>query len=81
MRFRTEPVPSRTLESPRTTCQSGAMTASNPPPTRAGGFIIAAGIMIGAIGGGLLGQPTIGLLAGGGLGVAISLAMWLIDRR
>ncbi len=57
------------------------MTASNPPPTRAGGFIIAAGIMIGAIGGGLLGQPTIGLLAGGGLGVAVSLAMWLIDRR
>jgi hypothetical protein len=57
------------------------MTASKPPTTRAGGFIIAAGIMIGAIGGGLLGQPSIGLLAGAALGIAISLAMWLIDRR
>jgi hypothetical protein len=38
-------------------------------------------IMAGAIIGGLMGQPSAGLLAGGSLGALIALAIWLRDRR
>jgi uncharacterized membrane protein (UPF0136 family) len=53
--------------------------ADRPGP-RAGGFIIAVAIMAGTIIGGLKGQPSIGLLAGLGIGVAVALAIWLKDR-
>ena len=49
-------------------------------PTGAGA-IIALLIMAGAIGGGLLGQPSIGLLAGVAAGVLIAVLLWLRDRR
>jgi uncharacterized BrkB/YihY/UPF0761 family membrane protein len=49
--------------------------------TRAGGFILAICILAGTILGGLLGQPSAGLLAGGALGVLIALALWWRDRR
>lgn len=49
--------------------------------TRAGGFILAVCILAGAIIGGLFGQPSAGLLAGGSLGVLIALAIWWRDRR
>ncbi len=49
--------------------------------TRAGGFLLFVGIMAGAVIGGLLGQPSAGLIAGGSLGALIALAMWLRDRR
>ncbi|MBB4641256.1 hypothetical protein [Rhizorhapis suberifaciens] len=45
------------------------------------GSIIALLSITGVIAGGLMGQPTIGLLAGFGLGVAIGLTMWLRDRH
>ncbi len=48
---------------------------------QASGFIIAVAILAGTIIGGLEGQPSIGLLAGLGLGVAAALAVWLVDRR
>jgi uncharacterized BrkB/YihY/UPF0761 family membrane protein len=48
---------------------------------RAGGFILAVCILAGAIGGGLFGQPSAGLLAGGAFGVLIALALWWRDRR
>jgi uncharacterized membrane protein (UPF0136 family) len=48
---------------------------------QAGGFIIAVGILAGTIIGGLKGQPSIGLLAGLGIGVVAALAVWLRDRR
>jgi hypothetical protein len=53
---------------------------ANRPGPQAGGFIIAVAIMAGTIIGGLNGQPSIGLLAGLGLGVVAALAVWLRDR-
>ena len=48
---------------------------------RAGGAIIAGAILAGVAGGILLGQPSIGFLAGTGLGIAAALLLWLRDRR
>ena len=44
------------------------------------GAIIALLIMVGTIGGGLMGQPSIGLLAGVALGVLIAVLLWLRER-
>ena len=57
----------------------GSAMANRPGP-QAGGFIIAVAILAGTIIGGLNGQPSIGLLAGLGLGVVAALAVWLRDR-
>lgn len=48
---------------------------------RGAGAIIALLSITGVIAGGLAEQPTIGLLAGLGLGVAVGLFMWLRDRH
>ncbi len=53
-------------------------TNRNP---RGGGAIIALLALAGVIGGGLLGQPSAGLLAGLGLGAALAVLLWLRDRR
>lgn len=50
-------------------------------PANAGGFIIAAALIVGTIIGLIFGQPTIGFLAGLGLGALVSLLMWMKDRR
>jgi hypothetical protein len=50
------------------------------PPTGAGAFI-AVLVLAGAIGGGLLGQPSIGLLTGLGAGVALAIVLWLKERK
>lgn len=50
-------------------------------PAMAGGFFIAILTIGGAVAGGALGQPSIGLLAGFGLGVAIALSLWWKDRQ
>jgi hypothetical protein len=47
----------------------------------AGGFLLALGIIGGVIVGGLLGQPSIGFLAGLGAGIVLVAIIWLIDRR
>ncbi|MET0249704.1 MAG: hypothetical protein ABW164_08240 [Sphingobium sp.] len=44
------------------------------------GAPIALLIMAGAIIGGLMGQPSLGLLIGLALGVAAAIAMWLRER-
>ncbi len=49
------------------------------PPTGAGA-IIAFLILAGAIGGGMLGQPSAGLLAGAGIGILIAVILWLRER-
>ena len=49
--------------------------------SRAGGSIIAGAIIVGAVGGIVAGQPSIGFLAGAALGLLIALALWLKDRR
>lgn len=56
------------------------MPAKSPPP-RAAGAIIAFTVITGAIVGTAEGQPTIGVLAGFGLGVLAALLLWLRDRR
>jgi hypothetical protein len=55
--------------------------SQSQPPARAGGFIIAAAILIGTVGGGLMGQPSIGFLAGASAGIVAAVAIWLRDRR
>jgi len=62
----------------RGVAQARAMANRSGP--QAGGFIIAVAILAGTIVGGLNGQPSIGLLAGLGLGVIAALAIWLRDR-
>jgi len=57
----------------------GTMTNGKKNPT-GGGAIIALLILAGAIGGGLLGQPSAGLLAGAALGGLIALLLWLRER-
>ena len=53
----------------------------NPASPRASGFLIAVGVIAGAVIGAVLGQPSIGLLAGGTIGVAAAIILWLADRR
>ncbi len=47
----------------------------------AGGAFIAIAILIGALAGGVSGQPTIGVLAGAAAGIAFAVWIWLRDRR
>ncbi|MDB5688525.1 MAG: hypothetical protein JWL91_401 [Sphingomonas bacterium] len=54
---------------------------SNPPPSRAAGFFIALSVLVGAIVGVALGQPSLGTLIGAGVGILASLLLWLRDRR
>lgn len=49
-------------------------------PRRAGGAIIAASIIMGVVGGIILGQPSIGFLAGAAIGTLIAVLLWLRDR-
>ena len=48
--------------------------------SRAGGALFAAAVMIGALGGLLAGQPSVGILAGLGVGLVLLGAIWLADR-
>jgi NADH:ubiquinone oxidoreductase subunit 4 (subunit M) len=48
---------------------------------QAGGFLLALAILVGTVAGGLKGQPTIGLLAGLGIGLVAATALWLVDRQ
>jgi hypothetical protein len=52
-----------------------------PPPTRAGGVLLAAGILGGVVIGSALGQPSIGFLAGLGIGLAALMMIWMGDGR
>lgn len=60
-------------------CEGRAMRDTKFP--MAGGFIMAITAVVGAIVGARQGQPSAGLLLGLGAGAAISLVIWLIDRR
>ena len=53
-------------------------SAKNPA---AGGVIMAITTTVGAIWGAREGQPSAGLLAGLGVGAAIAVVVWLLDRR
>jgi hypothetical protein len=47
---------------------------------RAGGFLLALSILLGVVVGSLLNQPSIGFIAGTGIGLLLLLAVWLSDR-
>lgn len=49
--------------------------------TQAAGFILAISILGGSVAGSIVGQPSIGFLAGLGAGVAIAILFWLNERR
>ena len=59
-------------------CHARAMTKRSPA---AGGIFLFLGPVIGAIYGVEVGEPIIWMLVGFGIGVAIALAIWLLDRR
>jgi hypothetical protein len=46
----------------------------------AGGFFLMAAILCGAVWGISIGNPAKGLMTGTAIGIAIALAVWLIDR-
>jgi hypothetical protein len=48
---------------------------------QAGGFILAASIIAGAVGGIVVGQSSIGFLVGTAAGVLLALLVWFMDRR
>lgn len=57
------------------------MTTGNRKNPTGAGAIIALMILGGAIIGGLMGQPSIGLLAGTAIGFLIALLLWLRERK
>jgi len=57
------------------------MAGSKSRLPRAGGALLAGAILIGIVAGSIVGQPSIGFLAGLGVGVALMAAVWLLDRR
>lgn len=53
------------------------MPTSSPS---AGGVLIAAGAILGALIGVFAGQPTLGFLVGSGLGIVVAMMIWWRDR-
>ena len=54
--------------------------ASNSTAPLAGGFLLCLCLLAGALIGVFLGQPTIGFLAGAGIGLALLVVLWLVER-
>lgn len=53
---------------------------AQPRPSAAGGFLVAAGAIVGFVLGYVLYQPSAGLVIGLGAGAAAAVAVWLRDR-
>ena len=54
---------------------------NTPSRTMAGGAPLALSIMAGVIIGGLMGQPSIGLLAGTAIGIVVAVLIWRAGAR
>lgn len=50
-------------------------------PSRAGGCLLAFSVVAGALVGVVLGQPSVGVLAGAGVGLVLVIAVFLGERR
>jgi hypothetical protein len=60
----------------------GARMATSPSRAPlAGGFLLAMSLLVGVVVGATRGQPSLGFVAGLGVGLALLLVTWLIDRR
>lgn len=57
------------------------MTTSDNRAPKSGGVLLALAIVVGVIGGGLLGQPSIGFLVGLAVGVLLVALVWFTDRN
>lgn len=57
------------------------MCATMPSTTKAGGCFLTLCILAGFPLGLALGNPMKGILIGTGAGIAVALAVWLLDRR
>ena len=54
--------------------------ASNSTAPLAGGFLLCLCLLAGALIGVFLGLPSIGVLAGAGIGLALLVVLWLVER-
>lgn len=55
--------------------------ATDRKATRSGGALLALSLLAGALIGVFAGQPSIGFLAGAGIGLILLTLIWLLDRR
>lgn len=69
------------LAESRGTWHGARMEQQSGKASRAGGAIIAFLVIAGALIGNHLGEPSLGTLIGTGVGVAITLALYIYDRR
>lgn len=53
----------------------------NSQPRLAGGMFIALGLLVGAIAGVVMDQPSAGMIIGMASGAAIAVLVWLFDRK
>lgn len=53
----------------------------NSPPRLAGGIFIALGLLIGAIIGVAMDQPSAGTVIGMAIGTVIAVVIWIMDRK
>lgn len=53
----------------------------NSQPRLAGGIFIALGLLVGAIAGVVMDQPSAGMIIGMASGAAIAVLVWLLDRK
>lgn len=57
------------------------MAETSPKTPRSAGVFLALAILAGTVIGIFQGEPSIGFLVGTGIGIAIAVAVWLLDRR
>lgn len=53
----------------------------NSKPRLAGGIFIAIGLLVGAVAGVVMDQPSAGMIIGMAAGAAIAVLIWLFDRK